>query len=64
MTDAIALMLIAEPVDREPNTAYTRLTLCRHDLARHIEQLPAQIDAPAYELYGLKEEEITMIESA
>jgi hypothetical protein len=34
----------------------------RHDLARQIEQLDAQIDALVYELYGLTEEEIAMVE--
>jgi type I restriction-modification system DNA methylase subunit/DNA-binding transcriptional MerR regulator len=34
----------------------------RHDLARQIEQLDAQIDALVYELYGLTEEEIAMME--
>jgi type I restriction-modification system DNA methylase subunit len=34
----------------------------RHDLARRIEQLDAQIDALVYELYGLTEEEIALIE--
>ncbi len=34
----------------------------RHDLARQIEQLDAQIDALVYELYGLTEEEIAIIE--
>jgi hypothetical protein len=35
----------------------------RHDLARHIERLDAQIDALVYELYGLTEEEIGIVES-
>lgn len=34
----------------------------RHDLARHIERLDAQIDALVYELYGLTEEEIGVVE--
>jgi hypothetical protein len=34
----------------------------RHDLARQIEQLDAQIDALVYELYGLTEEEIRIVE--
>jgi hypothetical protein len=34
----------------------------RHDLARQIEQLDAQIDALVYELYGLTEEEIAVVE--
>ena len=35
----------------------------RHDLARRIEQLDAQIDGLVYELYGLTEEEIGAVES-
>jgi hypothetical protein len=34
----------------------------RHDLARQIKQLDAQIDALVYELYGLTEEEIAVVE--
>jgi hypothetical protein len=34
----------------------------RHDLARQIERLDAQIDALVYELYGLTEEEIAVVE--
>jgi len=34
----------------------------RHDLARRIERLDAQIDALVYELYGLTEEEIGVVE--
>lgn len=34
----------------------------RHDLARQIKQLDAQIDALVYELYGLTEEEIGVVE--
>jgi type I restriction-modification system DNA methylase subunit len=34
----------------------------RHDLARQIERLDAQIDALVYELYGLTEDEIRIIE--
>jgi len=34
----------------------------RHDLARQIERLDAQIDALVYELYGLTEEEIEIVE--
>jgi hypothetical protein len=36
----------------------------RHDLARQIAQLDAQIDALVYELYGLTEEEIAVVEGA
>ena len=35
----------------------------RHDLARRIERLDAEIDALVYELYGLTEEEIGVIEA-
>ena len=34
----------------------------RHDLARRIEQLDAQIDALVYELYGLTDDEIALVE--
>lgn len=36
----------------------------RHDLARQIRELDAQIDALVYDLYGLTEAEITVIEGA
>ena len=36
----------------------------RHDLARRIEQLDAQIDVLVYELYDLTEEEIRIVEEA
>jgi hypothetical protein len=36
----------------------------RHDLARQIRQLEAQIDALVYELYGLSGEEVRLVESA
>jgi hypothetical protein len=36
----------------------------RHDLARQIAQLDAQIDALVYELYGLTEEEVAVVEGA
>ena len=35
----------------------------RHDLARHIERLDAEIDALVYELYGLTKEEIGVVEA-
>jgi len=34
----------------------------RHDLARRIERLDAEIDGLVYELYGLTEEEIGVVE--
>jgi len=34
----------------------------RHDLARRIERLDAQIDGLVYELYGLREEEVVIVE--
>ena len=34
----------------------------RHGLGRRIEQLDAQIDALVYDLYGLTEEEIALVE--
>jgi phosphate uptake regulator len=36
----------------------------RHDLAREIENLDAQIDQLVYELYGLTEEEIALVEAS
>ncbi len=36
----------------------------RHDLARRIERLDAEIDALVYELYGLTEKEIEIVEEA
>ncbi len=36
----------------------------RHDLARQIEQLDADIDALVYDLYGLTDEEIAIVEGA
>ena len=36
----------------------------RHDLAREIEKLDAQIDQLVYELYGLSEDEIALIEES
>ena len=36
---------------------------CRHDLARRTERLDAEIDALVYELYGLTEEEIGVVEA-
>lgn len=36
----------------------------RHDLAREIEELDAQIDQLVYELYGLTEEEIAIVEAS
>jgi phosphate uptake regulator len=35
----------------------------RHDLAREIERLDAQIDQLVYELYGFTEEEIAIVEA-
>ena len=34
----------------------------RHDLARRIERLDGQIDGLVYELYGLTEEEVGVVE--
>lgn len=36
----------------------------RHDLARRIAQLDRQIDQLVYELYGLTDEEIAIVEGA
>ena len=36
---------------------------CRHDLARRIERLDAEIDSLVYELCGLMEEEIGVVEA-
>jgi len=49
-------------LQREKAAAETRLLDSRHDLARQIEWLDAQIDALVYELYGLTEEEIAVVE--
>jgi len=35
----------------------------RHDLARQVARLDGQIDALVYELYGLTEEEIAVVEA-
>jgi hypothetical protein len=35
----------------------------RHDLARRIKRLDAEIDALVYELYGLTEGEIAVVEA-
>jgi hypothetical protein len=47
---------------REKAEADARLLDARHDLARQVEQLDAQIDALVYELYGLTQEEIAIVE--
>jgi hypothetical protein len=49
-------------LQREKAAAETRLLDSRHDLARQIERLDAQVDALVYELYGLTEEEIAIVE--
>ena len=49
-------------LQREKAAAEARLLDSRHDLARQIERLDAQIDALVYELYGLTEEEIAIVE--
>jgi len=49
-------------LQREKAAAEARLLDSRHDLARRIERLDAQIDALVYELYGLTEEEIAVVE--
>jgi len=49
-------------LQREKAAAEARLLDSRHDLARQIERLDAQIDALVYELYGLTEEEIVVVE--
>jgi len=49
-------------LQREKAAAEARLLDSRHDLARQIERLDAQIDALVYELYGLTEEEIAVVE--
>jgi phosphate uptake regulator len=49
-------------LQQEKAAADAALLDVRHDLARQIEQLDAQIDALVYELYGLTEEEIAVVE--
>ena len=49
-------------LQREKAAAEAALLDSRHDLARQIERLDAQIDALVYELYGLTEEEIAIVE--
>jgi len=49
-------------LQKEHAEAVARKEDRRHDLARQIEQLDAQIDALVYELYGLTEEEIKVVE--
>ena len=49
-------------LQREKAAAEAALLDSRHDLARQIERLDAQIDALVYELYGLTEEEIAVVE--
>jgi hypothetical protein len=49
-------------VQKQKAEADALLTDARHDLARQIEQLDAQIDALVYELYGLTVEEIALVE--
>jgi type I restriction-modification system DNA methylase subunit len=49
-------------LQQEKAAADAALLDIRHDLARQIEQLDAQIDALVYELYGLTEGEMAMVE--
>jgi type I restriction-modification system DNA methylase subunit len=49
-------------LQQEKAAADAALLDIRHDLARQIEQLDAQIDALVYELYGLTEGEIAVVE--
>jgi hypothetical protein len=49
-------------VQKQKAEADALLTDARHDLARQIEQLDAQIDALVYQLYGLTVEEIALVE--
>ena len=49
-------------LQRERPQAETLKEERRHDMARQVVQLDAQIDALVYELYGLTEEEIALVE--
>ncbi len=51
-------------MQRELAAAETHKEECRHDLARQVARLDAQIDALVYELYGLTEEEIRVVEGS
>jgi len=59
MVALVEKMLQAE---QEKAQADAALLDARHDLTRQIEQLDAQIDMLVYELYGLTEDEIAIVE--
>ena len=62
---AVHLVALVEEMlrlQREKAEAEASLLDSRHDLARQIERLDAQIDALVYDLYGLTEEEIAVVE--
>jgi hypothetical protein len=58
----VALVEKMLQVQQEKAVADAALLDIRHDLARQIEQLDAQIDALVYELYGLTEGEMAVVE--
>jgi hypothetical protein len=58
----VALVERMLQAQRQKAEADARLLDARHDLARQVEQLEAQIDALVYELYGLTQEEIDIVE--
>jgi phosphate uptake regulator len=58
----VALVEKMLQVQQEKAAADAALLDIRHDLARQIEQLDAQIDALVYELYGLTEGEMAVVE--
>jgi hypothetical protein len=51
-------------LQRELAAAETHKEERRHDLAPQVARLDAQIDALVYELYGLTEEEIRVVEGS
>jgi type I restriction-modification system DNA methylase subunit len=58
----VALVEQMLQLQREKAEADKFLLDVRHDLARQIERLDAEIDALVYELYGLTDEEIAVVE--
>jgi hypothetical protein len=58
----VALVERMLQLQREKAESDSLLLDVRHDLARQIEQLDAQIDALVYELYDLTAEEIALVE--
>jgi type I restriction-modification system DNA methylase subunit len=59
----VALVERMLQIEQDKAEADAVLLDARHDLTRQIERLDAQIDALVYELYGLTEEEIAIVEA-